>query len=165
MTRLRHTHPGQPGLTRRRRGSGWEYRDAADARITDPLTRQRINDLAIPPAWQDVWITPIANGHLQAVGTDAAGRRQYLYHPDWQVGRGRIKHDRVLQLGAALPRARRTVADDLSSASLSRDRALAAAFRLLDRGHFRIGGEIYAQLQRLVRTIDTAPRPCREAQR
>lgn len=145
MTRLRHTHPGQPGLTRRRRGSGWEYRDAAGARISDLDTRQRIKELAIPPAWQDVWITPMPNGHLQAVGTDAAGRRQYLYHHDWQASRSRVKHDRVLELGAALPRARLSVAEDLRSPTLSRDRALAAAFRLLDRGHFRIGGEIYAQ--------------------
>jgi DNA topoisomerase-1 len=145
MARLRRTHPGQPGLTRRRRGSGWGYLNADGSRITDPATRERIKDLAIPPAWQDVWIAPAANGHLQAVGTDAAGRRQYLYHPDWHSGRGRAKHDRVLQLGAALPRARLTVADHLTSPSLSRDRALAAAFRLLDRGHFRIGGEIYAQ--------------------
>ena len=144
MARLRRTHPGQPGFTRRRRGSGWEYLDADGSRITDPVTRQRIKNLAIPPAWQDVWITQAANGHLQAVGTDAAGRRQYLYHPDWQFSRGRAKHNRVLQLGAALPRARLTVADHLTSPSLSRDRALAAAFRLLDRGHFRIGGEIYA---------------------
>jgi len=78
MARLRRTHPGQPGLTRRRRGSGWEYLDADGSRITDPGTRQRIRKLVIPPAWQDVWIIPAANGHLQAVGTDAAGWRQYL---------------------------------------------------------------------------------------
>ena len=78
MARLRRTHPGQPGLTRRRRGSGWEYLDADGSRITDPGTRQRIKKLVIPPAWQDVWIIPAANGHLQAVGTDAAGWRQYL---------------------------------------------------------------------------------------
>ncbi len=145
MPRLRRTHPGQPGLTRRRSGRGWAYFDAGGALVTDKAVRRRIETLVIPPAWQDVWITPFANGHLQAVGTDAAGRRQYLYHPDWQANRNRVKHARVLELGAALPRARSVVAEHLSENKLTRERVLATAFRLLDRGHFRIGGQIYAE--------------------
>jgi DNA topoisomerase IB len=145
MPRLRRTHPGQRGLTRRRSGRGWAYLDADGGLVTDKAVRRRIETLAIPPAWQDVWITPFANGHLQAVGTDAAGRRQYLYHPDWQANRDRIKHARVLKLGAALPRARSIVAEHLAESSLTRERVLGTAFRLLDRGHFRIGGELYAE--------------------
>ena len=113
--------------------------------VTDKAVRGRIAALVIPPAWQDVWITPFANGHLQAVGTDAAGRRQYLYHPDRLKSRSQQKHQRVLALGAALPRARSAVAEDLTDSKLSRERVLATAFRLLDAGHFRIGGEIYAE--------------------
>ena len=145
MRRLRRTNPGQPGITRRRRGKGWAYLDSDGATVTDKTVRRRIDALVIPPAWQDVWITPFANGHLQAVGTDAAGRRQYLYHPDWQDSRSQQKHQRVLALGAALPRARRAIARDLTASGLTRERLLATAFRLLDAGHFRIGGEIYTE--------------------
>jgi DNA topoisomerase IB len=132
-------------LTRRRRGRGWVFLDAKGVVVTDTEVRDRIEHLAIPPAWRQVWITPFSNGHLQAVGTDDAGRRQYLYHPDWQANRNRLKHERVLQLGAALPAARARAADALTTPSLTRDRALATAFRLLDCGHFRIGGEVYAE--------------------
>jgi DNA topoisomerase IB len=99
--------------------------------------------LVIPPAWRDVWICPLENGHLQAVGTDDAGRRQYLYHPDWRVKRDRAKHDRVLEVGDRLPRARSLVDEYLALEGMPRERALAAAFRLLDLGLFRIGGETY----------------------
>jgi DNA topoisomerase IB len=121
------------------------YLDSDGRPVTDKTVRERIDALVIPPAWQDVWITPFANGHLQAVGTDVAGRRQYLYHPGWQESRTQQKHQRVLALGAALPRARSTVAEDLTDSKLSRQRVLATAFRLLDAGHFRIGGEVYAE--------------------
>ena len=144
MARLRRTSPAQPGFSRRRSGSRWSYRDSNDRSITDRDVRQRIDALVIPPAWRDVWISPYANGHLQAVGTDEAGRRQYLYHPDWSQNQGKIKFDRALDLGRALPRARSQVADDLASPSISRERVLATAFRLLDRGHFRIGSASYA---------------------
>lgn len=134
----------EPGFTRRRRGRGWSYQDRDGATITDPVVRARIDALAIPPAWYDVWITPFANGHLQAVGTDTAGRRQYLYHADWLTDRGRIKYERALALGRALPRGRAMVAQDLSRPTLGRDLVLATAFRLLDRGHFRVGSAAYA---------------------
>ena len=104
----------------------------------------RCKALAIPPAWHDVWICPSANGHLQAVGTDAAGRRQYLYHPEWREQRDRAKHDRVLEVGTRLPRARARVSTYLALQGMPRERALATAFRLLDLGLFRIGGETYA---------------------
>jgi DNA topoisomerase IB len=146
MPRLRRTNPGQPGITRRRRGKGWAYLDSDGSPVTDKAVRQRIDALVIPPAWQDVWITPFANGHLQAVGTDVAGRRQYLYHPDWQNSRNQQKHQRVLALGAALPRARNAVAQDLTADELTREKLLATAFRLLDAGHFRIGGEAYTEM-------------------
>jgi DNA topoisomerase I len=98
----------------------------------------------IPPAWEDVWITPHENGHLQAVGTDEAGRRQYLYHPDWRTRRDAAKHDRVLQFGRALSRAREKVLTDLGVDGMPLDRACAVAVRLLDLGSFRIGNDVYA---------------------
>ena len=145
VPRLKRTHPGQPGITRRRRGRGWSYTDAAGEPIDDQEVRARLDGLVIPPAWTDVWITPFANGHLQAVGTDAKGRRQYLYHDDWRARQDLIKHRRVLQLGGALPGARNRALEAFGHRRWNRDRALALAFRLLDRGHFRIGGAGYVQ--------------------
>jgi DNA topoisomerase IB len=145
VVRLRRTSPDRPGWTRRRAGRGFSYLDADGRRITDPDQLQRIRDLAIPPAWQDVWITPHVNGHLQAVGTDDAGRRQYLYHPEWRRQRDRDKHEHMLLFARRLPGARRQVSEDLARTGMPRERALAAAFRLLDVGLFRIGGEVYAE--------------------
>jgi DNA topoisomerase IB len=106
---------------------------------------QRCKLLVIPPAWEQVWICPAPNGHLQAVGTDDAGRRQYLYHEQWRLKRERQKHDRVLKVAARLPAARRAVAQDLQLEGMPYQRALGTAFRLLDLGFFRIGGEAYAE--------------------
>ena len=145
MARLRRSHPGGPGLTRRRRGKGWEFRDADGVRVTDPDTVDRITALVIPPAWQHVWISPWPNGHIQAIGTDVAGRKQYLYHADWSTRRHTQKFERVVGFGAALPNARLLAAEHLAEKGFSKERALATAFRLLDRGHFRIGGEVYAE--------------------
>src|SRR6476660_8845593 len=94
--------PADVGLTRRRRGRGWSYYDAAGEPITDAELIARIKALVIPPAWLDVWISPDANGHIQAIGTDAAGRRQYLYHPDWRAKRDELKFDRVKVAGVRL---------------------------------------------------------------
>jgi DNA topoisomerase I len=105
----------------------------------------RVRALAIPPAWTDVWICTDERGHLQAVGTDAAGRRQYLYHPSWRVRRDREKFEHMLVFAAALPRIRRQCAKRLSRPGLDRDRVLACAVRLLDLGFFRIGTEGYAE--------------------
>ena len=143
--RLRRVSCDRPGWTRRRRGRGWSYLDDHGQAITDPATLDRIKRLVIPPAWTDVWICPDPRGHLQAVGTDAAGRRQYLYHPQWREHRDREKHERVLEVARRLPEARAAVARDLDTPGLSRRRVLACAFRLLDLGFFRIGGEDYAQ--------------------
>jgi len=144
VPRLRRVSSSAPGFTRRRRGKGWQYFDTTGARITDPDVVARISSLAIPPAYTDVWICPIANGHLQAVGTDARGRRQYRYHPDWRVKQDQAKHERVLEVAAELPRARAVVEEHLHLPGMPRERALAAAFRLLDLGFFRVGGESYA---------------------
>jgi DNA topoisomerase IB len=137
--------PKGQGWTRRRRGSGWVYVDERGARITDPAAVARLTDLVVPPAWQDVWLSPFPNGHIQAVGTDAAGRRQYIYHQAWIEQRAARKHAHVTEFGRRLLPARRTVADHLAEPSLSRERVLAAAFRMLDLGLFRIGGETYAE--------------------
>src|SRR5690606_16502402 len=104
----------------------------------------RILNLTIPPAWTDVWISPDERGHIQATGTDALGRRQYIYHPAWRARQDRLKYDRALQLAAVLPAARRLVTRDLRTDPGCRDRALAGAFRLLDSAHLRVGSERYA---------------------
>jgi len=143
--RLRRSALGGPGITRIRRGKGFTYYGPEGEPVADPATRQRIDDLVIPPAWKRVWICPHANGHIQAVGTDAAGRRQYLYHRTWQQERAEEKFDRVLELSAHLPAWRARIADDLEGRGLHRDRVLALALHLLDRGYFRPGGEQYAE--------------------
>ncbi len=142
--RLRTVSPSQPGLTRRRHGRAFLYFDHGE-RVTDAAVVTRIKSLVIPPAWQDVWICRWPNGHIQAVGTDAADRRQYLYHEQWRRQRDEAKHDRVLKVAARLPTARATVAQHLVLEGMPRERALATAFRLLDLGFFRIGGEAYAE--------------------
>jgi len=143
-TGLVRVDPADVGLTRRRRGRGWSYLDATGAPITDAEVVARIKALVIPPAWQDVWISPDAQGHIQAIGTDAAGRRQYRYHDDWRTARDREKHDRVLTLGKRLVKVRTEVVERLGAAGLGRDRVLAGGVRMLDLGVFRAGGEEYA---------------------
>lgn len=143
MVRLRRTSPDQPGWTRRRAGRGFVYLDEHGARLPEE-DAQRIRDLVIPPAWKDVWVTPYDNGHLQAVGTDDAGRRQYLYHPDWRSRRDAEKFDRMLEFGKALTKARSVVVNDLGLEGMPLERASAAAVRLLDLGYFRIGNDVYA---------------------
>lgn len=130
------------GHTRVRRGKGFSYHDHDGERLPDGEV-ERIKSLAIPPAWQDVWICPYPNGHLQAVGTDDAGRRQYLYHPDWRAKRDRTKFDRVLSAAEMLPSARRRISRDLGLDDMPLERAAAAAVRLLDVGYFRIGNDAY----------------------
>ncbi len=114
-----------PGFGRRGAGTGFSYVDCEGARITDSEVIERIRALAIPPAWRDVWICTDPQGHIQATGLDDAGRRQYLYHPDWRAERDRRKHDRMLELARALPRLRRRVGRDLATDGLGRDRVLA----------------------------------------
>src|SRR6187402_3878123 len=125
--RLRRSDSSGKGLKRVRAGRGFSYQDVNGHPITDPELRARIEHLAIPPAWTDVWIAPFANGHIQATGVDAAGRRQYLYHPLWREQKDRIKFDRALALAETLPAARRGVTIDLRGDGLGRERVLAAA--------------------------------------
>lgn len=136
--------PTGPGLTRRRRGRGWSFADADGRPIIDPEEVARLKGLVVPPAWQDVWISPDPTGHIQAIGTDAAGRRQYRYHEDWRKARDQVKHDRVLSLGRKLADVRAEVVARLQKPGLERDRVLAAGVRMLDIGVFRAGGEEYA---------------------
>lgn len=147
MTRLRRVDCAGPGYSRRGRGRGFEYFESGTGdKVTDPATLQRIKDLAIPPAWQAVWICPHPNGHLQAVGTDAAGRKQYLYHAEWRARRDAEKFDRMIDFARALPGARQACAEHLAATDrLTRPRVLACAVRLLDHGFFRIGTETYAE--------------------
>ncbi len=144
MPRLRRSDPGSPGLTRRRHGQGFQYLDAAGERISDPGTLARIKGLVIPPAWEDVWICPDERGHVQATGTDARGRRQYVYHGDWHLERARKKFDEMLDFARVLPVLRERIAEDLDKPPLSSQQVLAVTVRLLDRGFFRIGSEGYA---------------------
>ncbi|RAV07669.1 DNA topoisomerase IB [Mycolicibacterium sp. GF69] len=143
--RLRRSVVSGPGLRRMRRGRGFSYHHPDGTPVTDEPTLQRIKDLVIPPAWKKVWICPHPNGHIQAVGTDAAGRRQYLYHQRWQEERNEEKFDRVLEMSTALPEMRRRIAADLRGRGLSRDRVLALALHLADLGYFRPGSEQYAE--------------------
>jgi DNA topoisomerase I len=144
MARLRRSSPDDRGWTRRRAGKGFVYLDEHGARLPED-DAQRARDLVIPPAWTDVWICRWPNGHLQAVGTDVAGRRQYLYHPDWRTQRDAAKHARVLDFGRVLSKAREQVLVDLGTEGMSQDRACAVAVRLLDLGYFRIGNDVYAE--------------------
>jgi DNA topoisomerase-1 len=145
MSRLRTVSPHAKGLSRRRAGSGFVYLDKEGRRITDQEEIARIRSLAIPPAWKDVWISPYPNGHIQAVGTDDAGRRQYLYHPQWRIKRDKMKFDRVLTAARKLPAARRAIARDLVLEGMPLERASSVAVRLLDLGYFRIGSDVYAE--------------------
>lgn len=143
--RLRRSTVGGPGFRRVGRGRGFSYVDAQRNPVDDPDALARIEALVIPPAWKNVWICPHPNGHIQAVGTDAAGRRQYLYHEQWQTERAEEKYDRALSLAKCLPDWRTRIVADLRGRGLARDRVLAVAQHLIDRGYFRAGGEEYAQ--------------------
>jgi DNA topoisomerase-1 len=145
MVRTRRVDCSGPGIRRLRRGRGFAYTGVDGQPVGDPEVLARIRALVIPPAWRDVWICPIPNGHLQAVGTDAAGRRQYLYHRAWRTRRDQEKFDHMLEFARALPGLRRRVAADLAEEGLTRERVLACATRLLDRGFFRMGSEGYAE--------------------
>lgn len=145
MARLKRVDSSEPGITRRRRGRGFEYLDASGRRVSDPEVVGRIRHLVIPPAWKDVWICSTPDGHLQAVGTDAAGRRQYLYHPAWRERRDQAKFQRMIEFGRALPRLRRASSRHLALPGFPKERVLACAVRLLDIGFFRVGSEEYAE--------------------
>ncbi|MFD0691615.1 DNA topoisomerase IB [Actinomadura fibrosa] len=141
---LTRSDPSEPGYGRRRCGKGFSYLGTDGGPLDDPAAKARIKALVIPPAWRDVWICPDPHGHIQAMGTDAAGRRQYLYHDLWREQRDRQKHEHVLELAERLPKVRATIADHLTGRGYGRERVLSAAVRLIDLGFFRIGGEAYA---------------------
>jgi DNA topoisomerase-1 len=142
--RLRYVVQGA-GITRRRRGRGFEYRDARGRLVRDPATLARIRALAVPPAWREVWICPSPHGHLQATGFDARGRKQYRYHPEWRERREAHKFDRLREFGAALPGIRRRLRADLREPGLPRQRVLAALVALLDRTRARVGNDEYTR--------------------
>ncbi|HEY2604067.1 MAG TPA: hypothetical protein VGI67_21090 [Thermoleophilaceae bacterium] len=144
MPRLRKSDCSGPGIQRRRRGKGFEYLDDEGEKIMEPEDVERIGELRIPPAWEDVWICADPLGHLQATGVDAAGRKQYLYHEQWRTRRDQEKFDEMIEFAQALPELRRKIARDLRKRNMGRERVLACAVRLLDRGFFRVGGEDYA---------------------
>ncbi len=143
--RLRRADCSSPGLTRRKHGKGFTYLDSDGERVTDPEDIERIAELGIPPAWKDVWICADTLGHLQATGVDAAGRKQYIYHSQWRTRRDSEKFDEMTRFARALPQLREHVDGQLNGTEeLTRDRVLACAVRLLDRGFFRVGSEQYA---------------------
>jgi DNA topoisomerase IB len=144
MPRLRRSNDSKPGIVRRRRGRGFSYTDA-EGNAVDDEAAERIRALAIPPAWESVWICPDPRGHLQATGIDAAGRKQYLYHERWRVHRDRQKFARMEEFGRRLPRVRRRVAADLKLRGAAEQRVHACTVRLLDQGLFRIGTSEYAE--------------------
>ncbi len=147
-TGLRYANDTRPGITRHRAGRGFSYRDADGRTIRDREVIGRIQALAIPPAWTDVWICPWPNGHLQACGRDARGRKQYRYHARWHERRGTDKFDRMLAFAEALPAIRRRCETDLDTRGLSREKVLAAVTRLLELTLIRVGNDEYARLNR-----------------
>ncbi|HET9520183.1 MAG TPA: hypothetical protein VFO73_03970 [Candidatus Limnocylindrales bacterium] len=145
---LRHSTDERPGITRRRSGRGFAYRDPDGRPVRDRDTLDRIRSLAIPPAWTDVWICPSSDGHLQATGRDARGRKQYRYHPRYRRRRDAVKFEKLLAFAAALPAIRRQVDADLARPGLSREKVLAAVVRLLELTLIRVGNDEYARLNR-----------------
>ncbi|MDQ0030682.1 DNA topoisomerase IB [Arthrobacter bambusae] len=144
MTRLRRSKPGSPGISRRRSGRGFSYY-RPDGSLIKGEERKRLDALAIPPAWSDVWICPFENGHIQAMGVDDAGRSQYIYHPEWRARQDAEKFARAARLGALLPQARRVVARHLRESPSARTKTLAAAVRLMDLGALRVGSDGYTR--------------------
>jgi hypothetical protein len=141
---LRRSDPNGTGIRRRRRGRGFSYLRADGAPVTDPRALARIKALVISPAWQDVWICTDPRGHIQAIGTDVAGRRQYRYHDLWREQRDQDKHERVEQFGVALAVIREAVCHHLDTRGLGRERVLAAAIRLIDWRSLELAGLIAA---------------------
>jgi DNA topoisomerase-1 len=137
------TDVGTPGIRRRRAGRGVAYRGPDGQPVRDPATLARIRSLAVPPAWTEVWISPDPDGHLQATGRDARGRKQYRYHPRWREVRDALKYDRLVSFATALPAIRARVEADLRRPGLPRERVLATVVRLLEETHIRIGNDEY----------------------
>ena len=142
---LRYVHDDRPGIRRAPAKDGFDYVDAKGQKVDDEATLKRIKSLVIPPAWQDVWICPQANGHLQATGRDARGRKQYRYHPKWRTVRDEVKYERMLNFGKALPQIRKEVDRGLGLPGLPREKVLATIVYLLEATMIRIGNDEYAR--------------------
>ena len=142
---LRYVTDGARGIHRQRAGSGWIYFGPGGSPIRDAAVRKRLNALAIPPAWTDVWICPDPDGHIQATARDARGRKQYRYHPSYRAARDRSKFRRMLEFSEVLPRLRERIERDLRAPDLSRRQLLATVLRLLDRTLIRVGNDEYAR--------------------
>jgi DNA topoisomerase-1 len=142
---LRYVHDDRPGIRRQAAKDGFDYLDAKGQPIDDEATLKRIKSLVIPPAWQDVWICPQANGHLQATGRDARGRKQYRYHPKWRTVRDEVKYERMINFGKALPQIRKEVDRALALPGLPREKVLATIVYLLEATMMRIGNDEYAR--------------------
>jgi DNA topoisomerase-1 len=141
---LRHSSDAEPGFTRQRMGRHWAYFDG-DTRVTDRATIDRLNAIGLPPAYGKAWFCKDANGHLQAIGIDARGRKQYRYHPEYRAKQDGAKFDGLCEFGKALPKIRRKVETDLRERTLSKDKVLAAVVRLLDEEYLRVGNQEYAK--------------------
>ena len=141
---LRHSSDSEPGYTRKRQGRYWAYFDG-DKRVTDRDTIDRLNSIALPPAYKDAWFCKDPNGHLQATGIDDRGRKQYRYHPDFRAKAEASKFAGLAEFGKALPKIRRKVDKDLRKRALSRDKVVAAVVRLLDEDYLRVGNREYAR--------------------
>lgn len=142
---LTYVHVDRPGFTRHRAGKGFSYRNTKGARITDSRTLKRIKALAIPPAWEDVWICPNPNGHIQATGRDAKGRKQYRYHEKWREVREETKYEHMIEFGQALPKIRDRVDEDLRKRGLPKKKVVAAVVHLLETTLIRVGNDQYAK--------------------
>jgi DNA topoisomerase IB len=142
---LRYVYDSKPGITRHRSGKTFRYITPEGKPLRDPETLAHIKSIVIPPAWTDVWISPTPNGHLQATGRDARGRKQSRYHPDWRTTRDQAKYEHMLHFGKALPAIRQRVAHDLALPGLPREKVLATIVRLMETTYIRVGNETYAR--------------------
>jgi DNA topoisomerase I len=142
---LCYVDDGRPGITRKRHGRYWQYFDAKGKRVTDCEEVDRLNAIGLPPAYRDAWFCPHPNGHIQAVGYDDRGRKQYRYHPDFREKQEAAKYDRCADFGKVLPKLRKRVEADLRKRSLARETVVAAVVRLLDSGRIRVGNEAYVK--------------------
>lgn len=142
---LRYTSDEKPGITRKKAGKGFYYLDQKGEKVTDEKTLDRINKLVIPPAWTEVWIAKTAKGHLQATGRDAKGRKQYLYHPEWQKARNLTKFGRMIAFGKSLPALRERIQKDIQSRELDKRKVTALVVSIMDNALIRIGNRAYAK--------------------
>ncbi len=142
---LRYVKADMPGIQRKRNGKGWTYLQKGKA-VKAKDTVARIDALVLPPAWKDVWICPYPNGHLQATGIDAKGRKQYRYHTKWSKVRGTVKFDRMSALGKVLPKMRKVVDGDLRRKGMPKEKVLAGVVAIMERTRMRVGNEAYAQV-------------------